>query len=198
MTYPIVEIFASIQGEGVHLGIPTTFVRFGGCNLHCSWCDTKFDNFHKQTIGEIMNQVVALAPQYVVFTGGEPTLHDLTRLLQELKASGYIMGIETNGTNPVESQYPNLFTWITCSPKSENKFQIHPGVQPNELKYVVDALFNVAFIPKQYRELPIWLQPEGSTMQESAQRAFEMVMKNPLHLANLRLGVQLHKIFELR
>ena len=83
--YPIIEIFTSIQGEGTHMGLVTTFVRFAGCNLTCPWCDTKeswdIANSKQMTVEEIVAQCDAAR---VVLTGGEPTLYELKHLITAL------------------------------------------------------------------------------------------------------------------
>lgn len=195
MNYPVVEIFKSIQGEGCLMGKPATFIRLAECNLACPWCDTDFSKSKLMSVAEILEVMGKDAPELVVITGGEPTLHDLTELLQMLQYQGCFVAIETNGTNPVKEKYGDLVDWVTCSPKPQHAWDIHPGVYPDELKYVVDDVFYTGAIKEQYRNMiTIWLQPEGSNMQESAQRAAYMVTTSK----DLRLGIQMHKIFDLK
>ena len=75
--YPIVEIFHSVQGEGYHAGISSIFIRFGGCNLRCAWCDTDFDIWTDMSIGEVVNELSKYDCDRIIFTGGEPALQDL-------------------------------------------------------------------------------------------------------------------------
>jgi organic radical activating enzyme len=174
MKYPIVEIFSSIQGEGFYMGKACTFIRFAGCNLNCEWCDTNHSEFTEMDIDEILSQI---KNPMVVITGGEPTLHDLKPLLEALKKSHHYVAIETNGTFPVKRTYGYLISWIACSPKPDNNYDIIDGCTPNELKYVVDENFTVDVIPTEYHHvIPIWLQPEGFNMQNSASKAFRMVI----------------------
>ena len=77
--YPVVEIFYSVQGEGYHAGIPHVFVRFGTCNLRCSWCDTDFDTFEEMNAVDILGEILQYNCNRVIFTGGEPMLHDLSQ-----------------------------------------------------------------------------------------------------------------------
>ena len=79
-TYPIVEIFHSVQGEAFHAGIPHVFIRFGNCNLRCEWCDTDFMKFEEMELSTIIAEVLSFNCDRVIFTGGEPCLQDLNRI----------------------------------------------------------------------------------------------------------------------
>ena len=117
--YPIVEIFHSVQGEGMHAGVPHVFIRFGECNLRCEWCDTDFLTHETKTALEILADVMAYPCKRIIFTGGEPMLNNLWPLHRLLKARGYSLSIETNGTIEVPE---GLLDWICVSPKD----QIYP------------------------------------------------------------------------
>ena len=84
-TYPIVEIFHSVQGEGFHAGSPRIFIRFGRCNLRCEWCDTEFDEWNEMTVIEILAEVMKFDCKNIVFTGGEPAIHDLVPISNALR-----------------------------------------------------------------------------------------------------------------
>ena len=99
----IAEIYASLQGEGLLAGTPSTFVRTSGCNLRCRWCDTPFTSWEptgaEQSIDSILTAVAALDPKHVVVTGGEPLLFaDVVDLCRRLQSQGYRVTIETAGT----------------------------------------------------------------------------------------------------
>ncbi len=119
LTLKIVEIFASIQGEGLRQGEPTIFIRFSGCNLRCSFCDTKraWRAGQEMSIKEIMTKVLEENRQFpcywVCLTGGEPLLQPLEPLVRVIRKDGFYVQIETNGTlKPlVEAD------WWTVSPK---------------------------------------------------------------------------------
>ena len=96
--YPIVEIFNSVQGEGVHAGKSSIFIRFGGCNLRCEWCDTEFDEWEELSVLDILSKVMAWKSKRIIFTGGEPGLQDLWPLSRCLRRRGYNIAIESNGT----------------------------------------------------------------------------------------------------
>lgn len=238
--YPVLEIFSSIQGEGVHQGVKATFIRLAGCNLRCTWCDTKdsweipckhgrleYDSIHEMRASdmhcmqcgkqgsreELQSAVISNFVQcdwattdqiidsigsdagIIVITGGEPTIHNLTPLLEALNSQvrGVYIAIETNGTNAL-TDYIGLIDWVTVAPKPPLYECLS---EPDELKYVVDDSFTVNSISAKYinkaKGIPIFLQVE-SGRPKSAQRAFDMVMKN----SRLRLGTQLHKHLNVR
>lgn len=113
-TYPINEIFYSLQGEGYYTGRPAIFIRFSGCNLSCPFCDT----FHHDAADYILPEIIEKIEKYpkgamVVLTGGEPSLYVDSQLIDALHHSGRYITIETNGTNPL----PEGIDWITWSPK---------------------------------------------------------------------------------
>ena len=191
-TYPIMEIFTSVQGEGVHMGKVCTFVRFAGCNLSCPWCDTKeswdISKAMMLTVEEIVNQCHA---NRVVLTGGEPSLYELTDLIDALHARPKRhVSIETNGTRPMNPNWE--LNWVTCSPKPP---EYRVECDCNELKYVVTDDFDPDVICwKGTHHGNIFMQPE-SHRKESMQHAYKLAMLYPNYL---RLGVQLHKVFEVR
>jgi 7-carboxy-7-deazaguanine synthase len=193
------EIFASIQGEGASVGLPSTFVRLGICNLRCGWCDTKYTwdwaNYDRATQlltlepDAVAAEVRALAPRNVVVTGGEPLLqrHGLRPLLQTLRADGYRIEFETNGTVPPGELAGMVDQW-NVSPKlahsgNEGLNRLRPEVlrafaaEPNSyLKLVVqdpsnlveiDAIVASAGMPA-HRVL---LMPEGRTAAELTARS---------------------------
>lgn len=107
------EIFYSLQGEGFHTGTPAVFIRFSGCNLKCSFCDTRHEEGTPMTDEAIVATAARYPARMVILTGGEPSLwidDDLIRLLHQ---AGKYVCIETNGTHPL----PAGIDWITCSPK---------------------------------------------------------------------------------
>jgi organic radical activating enzyme len=191
-------MFSSIQGEGNFLGVPATFIRFVGCNLKCSFCDTKKTWEGKPeginlTIEEIVTRAISMDNTLIVITGGEPCLQkDLQELIDQLRLRNFVVAIETNGTMATP-----ITDWVTCSPKEDAGYVINSLCHPNELKYVVTPDFIAeAAIPQGIREIyagKIWLQPEGSQMKEMWKKCFALAMADP----RLRVGVQLHKLMEV-
>ena len=193
VTYPIVEIFHSVQGEAFHAGVPHVFIRFGTCNLRCEWCDTDFMTFTSMTALDILGDVMEYDCKRIIFTGGEPMLHDLWPLHRLLKARGYNLSVETNGTIEVPE---GLLDWVCVSPKD----QMYPGVKirqrtGDELKcvYVGQDLtmyddlrqgFDHAFLQPCYMEAES-VEWNGKNFAETE----EIVKKN----SGWRLSLQTHK-----
>lgn len=192
-TYPVLEIFDSVQGEGSMVGQVVTFVRFAGCNLACPWCDTKEswnpENVEYLTSDEIVEKC---GQRSAVLTGGEPCTLPLEELIGKLKKANKIIAMETNGTLPT----PIGVDWITVSPKPP-EYAIHKSCAADEFKYVVDGNFTLDKIEAELLADPkgrVWLQPEGYDMERSLHKAVEMVLAEP----GLRLGMQLHKLYDLK
>ena len=193
----VIEIFESIQGEGRWVGTPVTFIRLAGCNLHCPWCDTKEswgDVGEEMTIAEILEKVNSYRSSIVVITGGEPTIQTLlSNLISTLNSNGYYVAIETNGTNKITHECG--IKWITCSPKPESQYRV--ACDADEIKLVITEDFDETVLQNltlTYNK-DIWLQPEGSNMQAMWKRCYDLAMK---YKGNVRVGVQLHKLMEVR
>lgn len=107
------EIFYSLQGEGFHTGTPALFIRFSGCNLKCSFCDTKHEEGEWMSDEDIVAKAKECPAKMVVLTGGEPALWIDEAFVEKLHQAGKYVCIETNGTHPI----PDSVDWITCSPK---------------------------------------------------------------------------------
>ena len=192
VTYPIVEIFHSVQGEGYHAGIPHVFVRFGNCNLRCSWCDTDFLTYEDMALDDIVDQVLSYECSRVIFTGGEPALQDLAPLGRVLKAAGCSLSIETNGTVEVDP----IIDWICVSPKD----QMYPDVkirqtEGDELKvvYVGQDLAMYDALKSGFNHL--FLQPcyiDTDTVEANG-RAFAAVEALVKQAPGWRLSLQTHK-----
>ena len=194
MKYPVLELFSSIQGEGYYQGTLASFIRLGGCNLRCSWCDTA----HSQTaagakdmdIADILLQLPSDVRR-VIITGGEPTLHDLGPLAAALHARGHEVALETNGTQEVPPEWG--IDWIAVSPKPDAAYCVR--CRADELKYVVDEQLQAEHIQDELvPEGRVYLQVEGGR-PASALRALELVRANPQKL--WRVGVQLHRVLQV-
>lgn len=118
MQYALHEIFETLQGEGRNTGKPCVFVRFAGCNLQCPWCDTDYSATAHLSEAELLEAIARFPTKSVIFTGGEPLLQPgLEALAQRLKARGYWLGIETNGTLEPSPALRAALDYIATSPK---------------------------------------------------------------------------------
>lgn len=136
--YRIVEMFETLQGEGFNTGMPSIFIRFGKCNLACPWCDTNYNQFEQKSLDEILHTVRQFSAKNIIITGGEPTIQpDLEILLDQLKAEGYFIAIETNGLKPV----PLQIDYIATSPKRlyQKNYLKHHIPYAHEVRIVVDG-----------------------------------------------------------
>lgn len=114
--YRVNEIFYSLQGEGVHTGLPAVFVRFSGCNKRCGFCDTDFAAFTLMSAADIVAAVMHYPSDTVILTGGEPALQIDDALVVALHDAGRRIHVETNGSLPL----PFGIDWVTCSPKDRD------------------------------------------------------------------------------
>lgn len=184
------EIFYSLQGEGYFCGTPAVFVRFSGCNLACSFCDTDHRSFVEMEEDEIVRAVAAYPARHVVLTGGEPTLQVTAELVRKLHEAGRFVQMETNGTCPLPPG--TEVDWITCSPKEA----------PVKLAHI-DEL-KVVFRGQDVRGYENWqarvfcLQPcdvgDEARNAEIVRATIEYVKANP----QWRLSVQTHKLLGIR
>ena len=130
---PVSEIFLSVQGEGIHAGTPSVFLRTYFCNLTCTWCDSKYtwQNQDKSTDGvdyrgmktrDVLDRVLAFNCKHLVLTGGEPLLHQrlLPMILSRLKKEGLYVELETNGTIVPKAEMLELVDCFNVSPKTSN------------------------------------------------------------------------------
>jgi 7-carboxy-7-deazaguanine synthase len=194
---PLVEVFYSLQGEGLRTGQATVFVRFAGCNLACDFCDTDFRVQETRTVHELIEEIQTLAPecQWVCLTGGEPTIHDAGNLCNALHSLGYKIQIETNGTRP---QPEWRIDHVTVSPKQPQGGRLHAwyDTYATEFKYVVDGPDDLrrALAGVRLHGKPTFLQPNAHN-PVAVQICIDSVKANP---TLLRLGLQTHKYLEIR
>ena len=207
--YRVNHIFYSLQGEGRNTGRAAVFVRFAGCNLRCSFCDTEFDSFREMTAEEILNDIQAVAGglstdshPLIVLTGGEPTLQADEPFIDLLHQNGYEAAMESNGTRPA----PRNLDWLTVSPKGEqNQWKVNYGERlPEEIKIVFDENTDPERILSQVLSLTakdsstepplLFLQPcdTGDTARNAAimHRCIEYIKHHP----RWRLSLQTHKL----
>lgn len=194
---PLVEVFYSLQGEGLRTGQATVFVRLAGCNLACDFCDTDFRVQETHTEDSLLDEIATLGGdcRWICFTGGEPTLHDLQTLCERLHARGYQLQMETNGTRPRPEW---KLDHITVSPKQPQGGRLHPWYEEHatEFKYVVDGdedLERALDGARTHRRLT-WVQPNALN-PNATQLCIDAVSAHP---ALLRLSLQTHKLLQIR
>ena len=174
------EIFYSIQGEGFFSGRAAIFVRFSGCNLKCSFCDTDHYSGKLMSKEDILLEIRQYKTKHLIFTGGEPSLFIDFDFIQFFKNNGYFIQIETNGTNNL----PSNIDWITCSPKEGLIL-----TASNELKvvYTGQDLNKYSNFSSQYR----FLQP---CSMQNTNEVIEIIKNNP----EWSLSVQMHKLLDIQ
>ena len=187
------EDFYTLQGEGFHQGKAAYFIRLGGCDVGCVWCDVKdswdAEKHPKLKIESLKLKVKETPAEIVVITGGEPLMHDLTELTKELQAAGLKTHIETSGAHPLSGSWD----WICLSPK---KFKAPlPGIAPlaNELKIVVFNKSDFDWAEK-YAALvspscKLFLQPEWDKAAEITPLIIDYIKAHP----QWELSLQIHK-----
>jgi 7-carboxy-7-deazaguanine synthase len=194
---PLMEAFYTVQGEGTHSGTPAYFIRLGGCDVGCVWCDVKESwDAGKWPLVPI-EEIVAGALQYpgrmVVITGGEPLMHNLFPLTDLLKQHGFSIHIETSGTHP----FSGHFDWVCFSPK---KFKSpHESIYEyaDELKVIVYHRSDFAFAEKYANMVKAdckkLLQPEWEKSQIMLKSVIEFVKSNP----DWKISLQTHKFMDI-
>jgi len=183
------EIFYSIEGEGLRVGQPTTFVRMAKCNLRCFFCDTEFDSYEEMSVVQILDEVKRHSAEWVCLTGGEALGQNIAPLCQALTDLGYRLHIETNGTVDPDPELYNLIAHWTVSPKRR---KITDGLTYiTELKYVVGKAFREDMVEEDRAEC-LFLQPESSKA-EYVQKALEILSRHP----TWRLSCRIHKVLHL-
>ena len=183
------EIFYSIEGEGLRVGQPTTFVRLARCNLRCHFCDTEFERYTEMDLDEIAAEVARHPAEWVCFTGGEPLGQNLAALAARLKADGYRLHIETNGVVAPTPALCDLIDHWTVSPKGQRVVAAFARI--TELKYIVGKSFREDRVEEDRADY-IYLQPESSDPR-FVQKALEILTRHP----RWRLSTRIHKTLGL-
>lgn len=194
--YPIMEHFHTIQGEGVHTGKSAYFIRTGGCDVQCWWCDVK-DSWDESkhpriSVRTLLNHIKAYKPAFVVITGGEPLLHSLDDLTTGIHTLGLPVHIETSGSSPISGQ----LDWVTLSPKRFKKPTDEIYMYTDELKVVVltakDLLWAQEHAARCRPGTRLLLQPEWDT-PKSIPLIVEFVKENP----QWEISLQTHKFLQV-
>ncbi len=193
---PLMEEFYTIQGEGFHTGTAAYFVRIGGCDVGCHWCDVKESwnaDLHPPTA---VDQIVAHAKSYadtVVVTGGEPLTWDMTALTKGLKEANLRVHIETSGSYPVTGHWD----WFCLSPK-KNRLPVDAAyAAADELKVIIHNKHDFIFAEEQAEKVNsnavLFLQPEWSKKEIVTPMIVDYVMQHP----KWRVSLQTHKYLNI-
>ncbi|MFD2527899.1 7-carboxy-7-deazaguanine synthase QueE [Flavihumibacter stibioxidans] len=190
---PVMESFYTLQGEGFHQGRAAYFIRLGGCDVGCVWCDVKdsWDASRHPLVS--IKDIVAGAKSYpgrlAVITGGEPLLHDLNELTTALKAEGFETNIETSGSSPLSGSW----NWICLSPKKFKAPLPEVVEAADELKVVIFNKSDFDWAEK-YAALvkpscKLYLQPEWDKKEQMLPLIIDYIKANP----GWELSLQVHK-----
>lgn len=194
---PLVEDFYTIQGEGYHAGKPAYFIRLGGCDVGCRWCDAKYTwnpkVFPPIEVSTVVERAAACSAQAIVITGGEPLLYPLGILTRDLHARGLEIFLETSGTQPLSGE----FDWVCLSPKRQLPPLDEAFRRADELKVIVqteeDLAWAVECSRKVSRKCRLYLQPEWSVYEKIIPTIVEWVKANP----EWNISIQAHKFMNI-
>ena len=190
---PVMEHFYTLQGEGFHQGKAAYFIRLGGCDVGCVWCDVKeswdADKHPKFDVQRLRFEVAKTPAEIIVITGGEPLMHDLAELTKELHAAGFKTHLETSGAYPLTGSWD----WICLSPK---KFKAPLPVillEADELKVVIFNRSDLEWAEKYAAQVSanckLYLQPEWDKAAQMTPLIIDYIKANP----KWELSLQIHK-----
>lgn len=194
---PLVEDFYTIQGEGFHSGKPAYFIRLGGCDVGCRWCDAKYTwnpkVFPPVDVDVIVERAVGCAAQAIVITGGEPLLYPLEILTSKLRERGLEIFLETSGTHPFSGE----FDWVCLSPKRQMPPLAEAFGRAHELKVIVQSVEDFAWAEENARRVGrycrLYLQPEWSVFEDIMPEIVEYAKANP----KWSISIQTHKFMRI-
>ncbi len=200
LTLNIQSIFATLQGEGIYTGWPAVFVRLGGCNLACTFCDTEFESFKAMKLDDILTHVLQLATgnrKLIVITGGEPFLQPIGKLCAALVGAEFKVQIETNGT--LYRTLPEGVE-IICSPKNNGNgyYAVRPDLlaRVNAFKFIISAHnkdYSSVMEVGQGKDVPVYVQPMDE--YDDAKNKANLALAIKLAMTHgYRLSLQMHKI----
>jgi len=194
---PLVEEFYTLQGEGFHTGKAAYFIRIGGCDIGCRWCDTKISwNADIHPLADVDTLVEKIAPypaKAVVVTGGEPTTYNLDYLCSKLSDNGVTTFLETSGAYPLTGEWD----WICLSPKRNQPPQPEFFDLANELKVIIFEEEDFEWAERNAnlvnKDCKLFLQPEWSRHKEFTPKIIEYVKQNP----KWQISIQAHKFMRI-
>lgn len=194
---PLVEDFYTIQGEGFHAGKPAYFIRLGGCDVGCRWCDAKYTwnprIFPPTDVDVVVDRAKQCAAQAIVITGGEPLLYPLGVLTSSLRDAGLEIFLETSGTHPFSGE----FDWVCLSPKRQMPPLAEAYGRAHELKVIIQSEDDFAWAEENARKVGrycrLYLQPEWSVFENIMPAIVEYAKQNP----KWSISTQTHKFMKI-
>ena len=196
-TLPVMEHFFTLQGEGYHSGRAAYFIRLAGCDVGCVWCDVKeswtISPEQYLTIDQLLEALSNVAADFIVITGGEPTMHDLTDLTNVLKQHGFEIAIETAGVHPLKGH----IDWYCFSPKKFKAPIDEAYSKANELKIVIahpsDFEWAETHAQKVGPDCKLFLQTEWEKQERLLPLIIEYIKRNK----KWRISLQSHKYMQI-
>lgn len=193
---PIMEHFYTIQGEGAYTGVATYFIRLGGCDVGCHWCDVK-DSWdaekHPLTLTDEIVELATSQASIIVITGGEPLMWDLTYLTKKLHEKGARIHMETSGAYPMSGE----IDWVCLSPKKTMLPKDDVYAAASELKCIIYNQHDFKFAEEQAtrvgKDCILYLQTEWSRRDKNLPEIVEYVKENP----KWRISLQTHKYLDI-
>lgn len=194
---PIMEEFYTIQGEGFHTGKPAYFIRIGGCDVGCHWCDVKESwdaSLHPLVeVDKVVTNALAQPSKVVVITGGEPLTFNLSYLTERLTEEGIQVHIETSGAHP----FSGRFDWVCLSPKKTAPPQDEYYPKAHELKVIIYNRHDFEWAEQQAQKVSgdckLYLQPEWSRREAVLPQIIDYVMSHP----QWNVSLQTHKYMNI-
>jgi len=194
---PVMEHFYTIQGEGANTGKAAYFIRLGGCDVGCTWCDVKeswsFDNHPNFSINDLISWVLKSGAPNVVITGGEPSLYNLDPLTDAFQKNNIKTWIETSGTNEITGKWD----WICFSPKKFKPPVNSVFEKAHEIKIIVankhDLIWGKELAQKVNKDCKLFFQPEWGKSNKMLPFIIDFVKENP----NWNISLQTHKFMEI-
>ena len=194
---PVMESFYSIQGEGEFQGEAAYFIRLGGCDVGCFWCDVKESWDAKKhpltSLESILKKVSTFPTKLSIITGGEPLMYDMLPLTTALQKLQYRTHIETSGSHPLTG----LWDWICLSPKKFKRTLPEIITKANELKIIIYNKSDFQWA-EEYKQLvnpqcKLFLQPEWSAKEKMLPFLIEYIKNNP----QWKISIQIHKYMNI-
>lgn len=194
---PLVEDFYTIQGEGFHSGKPAYFIRLGGCDVGCSWCDAKYTwnplSHPLVDTDEIVERAASFEAQAIVITGGEPLIYPLDYLTEGLHRHGLEIFLETSGSHPLSGE----FDWICLSPKRKQPPLDEAFAAASELKVIIETEEDLRWAEECAAKVSegcmLFMQPEWSRSEQMTPTIVEYVKAHP----KWNISIQIHKFMHI-